>query len=96
MLRGRLPAEEGAVVLAALAAGRDVLRRAGGGASAETPQTGDTEQAAGERRAVSNADSLLLMADTLLASGPARRSDADRCAIVLHADAEALAHGPRA
>ena len=73
LLSARLPAEEGALVLAALQAGRDAFRAAGGGASAETTHIGDSEaeRAPGEREAVSNADALLLMADSFLSGGGA-------------------------
>lgn len=59
LISARLPAEEGALVLAALEAGRDALRGAGS-ASAEATHIGDTEdsggdgeEAPGEREAVS-------------------------------------------
>jgi hypothetical protein len=82
LLRARLPAEEGAVVLAALEAAAD--RRAaeppaGEGASAEAPV------GVGERRA----DALVLMADTLLANEPAARGG-DRYQVVVHVDAATL------
>jgi Domain of unknown function (DUF222) len=57
LITARLPAEEGALVMAALDAGRDAVRDSAR-ASAETTQTGDS------------ADALVLMADTMLASGP--------------------------
>jgi hypothetical protein len=41
-------------------------------------------------RAVSNADALLLMADTLLASGPAARNGGERYQVVVHVDAATL------
>ena len=43
-----------------------------------------------ERKQVSNADALLLMADTFLASGPAERTGGDRQQVVVHVDASAL------
>jgi hypothetical protein len=49
--------------------------------SAETPA---------ERQAVSNADALVLMADTLLGSGPAGRPGGDRHQVVVHVDARTL------
>jgi Domain of unknown function (DUF222)/HNH endonuclease len=139
LLRARLPAEEGALVLAALEAGRDALRdsRAGsasdeathsgdrhgpdggdeprapghwearergadagaGSASDETTHIGDRHgpdgddepRAPGERASVSNADALVLMAQTLLSSGPADRAPADGYQVVVHVDAAALA-----
>jgi Domain of unknown function (DUF222)/HNH endonuclease len=137
LLRARLPAEEGALVLAALEAGRDAIREgraprpgradaddvdpgagvaetAGGSASAETTQIGDSEAADTERghndalgndaraepptavppaagAAVSNADALVLMAETLLCSGAAERGG-DGYQVVVHVDAATLAH----
>jgi hypothetical protein len=133
LIRARLPAEEGALVVAALEAGRDALRAGGapgagggetsarddcdagptaagapaeathsgddrpevaaggggapaeathsgddrpeaaaggGGAAAEATDGGDGELAPGERPAVSSADALVLMGQTLLAAGP--------------------------
>jgi hypothetical protein len=129
LIRACLPPEEGALVAAALEAGRDALREGpaslpseaaaaagvdrdwrsattddcAGGASAETTHTGDTS---GEDEAdsdaatpvtpasgapVSNADALLLMADTLLSCGPAARGGGERYQVVVHVDAAALA-----
>ena len=93
LLSARLPAEEGALVLAALQAGRDELRH-GGGASAEATHIGDSdaEREPGEREAVSNADALLLVADSFLAAGgAAERSGGERYEVVVHVEAPALA-----
>ena len=83
-------------MLAALQAGRDAVR-ASGGASAETTHMGDSdaERTPGEREAVSNADALLLMADTVLATGDGiERSGAERYQVVVHVDAPVLAGSP--
>jgi len=82
-VRGRLSAEEGAVFLEALAAGRDAARAEG--VSAETP-SGDSSEGPGAR----NADALGLMAETLLATGTSRRPGGERHELVVHVDAEAL------
>jgi hypothetical protein len=101
ILRGRLPAEEGALVVAALDAARDSLRAASkptgtpngyrdASAEAEAPSdepVGPVSDAA----PASNAAALVLMAETLLSSGPAERSAADSYQVVVHVDAEALA-----
>jgi hypothetical protein len=140
--RARLPAEEGALVVAALEAGRDALRNGGAGSasdettqigdrqgpdgggeppaagdwgarkpgadggagsgSAETTRIGDPQDDPGggdddaappscEGASVSNADALVLMARTLLASGPATGGAADGYQVVVHVDAAALA-----
>jgi hypothetical protein len=113
VIRARLPAEEGALVLAALEAGRDALREGARGASAEAPPSPDDpprEDASAEaptipddpqrqgasaeapvgRPSVSNADALVLMAETLLASGPSRGDAAERHQVVVHVDAATL------
>jgi hypothetical protein len=100
ILHARLPADDGAIVLASLAAGRDALR-AGDGAdvSAETPRAAEDVSAKapsgpadeGRAAAPNDADALVLMADTLLAAGPADRASGERYQVVVHADAETLA-----
>lgn len=109
LLRGRLPAEEGALVLAALDAARDGLRAEasperqpsspesqpsseGRGVSAEA----EADAPLGEKAPPSNASALLLMAETLLASGPAERSSAESYQVVVHVDAAALGAPPEA
>ena len=88
LLRARLPAEEGALVATALEAGRDSLRAdepssegRGVSAEAEAPASDDA----------SSASALVLMAETLLASGPASRAGADNYQVVVHVDAGELA-----
>ena len=97
LIEARLPAEEGELVLAALSAGRDALRGSQG-ASAGQPAEGhdvtavtSTQDHSAERQAVSNADALLLMADTILGSGPAVRAGGDRYQVVVHVEAATLA-----
>jgi Domain of unknown function (DUF222)/HNH endonuclease len=121
LIRARLPAEEGALVMAALEAGRGALREGrpasdggagadrgqdraapGGSDSAETTHIGDGGGAAagcvdgdevpGESPRVSNADALVLMAQTLLSSGAAERATAENYQVVVHVDAATLAH----
>jgi uncharacterized protein DUF222/HNH endonuclease len=100
LLRGRLPAEEGALVLKALEAGRDALRAAG---DAEEPSTdepssegrdvsAETEVPADRETSgdASNAAALVLMAETLLDAGPAERSTADSYQVVVHVDTASL------
>jgi uncharacterized protein DUF222 len=100
LMHARLPAEEGALVLAALEAGRGELRAAGS-ASAETTQIGDSdpeadgEEAPGERTAASNADALVLMAEAMLSSGPADRSGGESYQVVVHVDAGVLSSADR-
>jgi hypothetical protein len=101
LLRACLPAEEGAVVLAALEAAVERLRadgstaiRDGADVPAETRTAGDdvpaeTRPTLSERRA----DALILMADTLLAGPAAGRSGGDRYQVVVHVDTATLAEG---
>jgi Domain of unknown function (DUF222)/HNH endonuclease len=124
LLRARLPADEGALVVAALEAGRDAIRAArtpapgraehdhdagaegldgaaGGSASAETTLIGDSgaedpavragEPAAGGPPVASNADALVLMAQTLLSTAPAERTGSDGYQVVVHVDTATLA-----
>jgi hypothetical protein len=147
LIEARLPAEEGALVLAALEAGRDAIRAglaagtvsadenaadagapaapeaasaeathigdgAGGAsdpaassgrASAEAARIGDGlagqidagggQGAPGGRASVSSADALVLMAETLLSTGPAGlgRGGGDSYQVVVHVDAATLA-----
>ena len=93
LLRARLPAEEGALVMAALDAARDTLRcdepsSEGRGASAETEAPPEPDPALPAD--ASNAGALVLMAQTLLASGPAERSGGGSYQVVVHVDAVAL------
>jgi len=88
MLHARLPAEDGAIVLAALEAGRDALRAARReGVSAETPVR---PQEAGATANPNDADALVLMGDTLLAGGSEDRTAGERYQVVVHVDAETV------
>ena len=112
VISGRLPAEQGALVLTALKAAKDALdagERAivsaetiaaaqaptdTGDVSAETsapPADGVRREAPDYPAGARAADALVLMADTLLAHGPAARGAADRHQVLIHIDAETLA-----
>jgi hypothetical protein len=93
LLRARLPAEEGALVVAALNAARDSLRAQETPHGAEHEPSSEDRGVSAETPTASNADALVLMADTLLASGPAERSGADSYQVVVHVDIDALAGG---
>lgn len=101
VIRGRLPAEEGALLLRALEAARDGLAAdpepepnldhdcgfaADRDVSAETPEP--------VRAARSNADALVAVADAALAAPDADRNGGDRYQFVAHTDAAALADDP--
>jgi hypothetical protein len=99
LIHARLPAEEGALVLAALEASRKALAQ---GASAEATHIGDAAAVAAddgetldpvevERFTPSNADALVLMAESTLSHGPGERSG-DELQVVVHVDAATLAN----
>lgn len=85
LLRGRLPAEQGAVLVAALEAARDQLGPPP--APADSADEHDTVETVRAR----NADALLALADASLAAG-VHSTSADRYQVVVHVDAEVL-HG---
>lgn len=78
-LRARLAADEGALLLRALEAGRDALRSS-------------RQQASAPEEPVSNAEALVAMADLALARPGADRPGGERYAVVVHVDAHALSH----
>jgi hypothetical protein len=84
--RGRLAAEEGALLLRSIAAGRDALNesafRAAQGGSAEPPRP-----AARPR----NVDAHVAVAESMLANGAAPSPGAERHQVVVHVDADVLA-----
>ncbi|TML07897.1 MAG: DUF222 domain-containing protein [Actinobacteria bacterium] len=81
MVRGRLPAEDGALLARALEAGREAATTAED-VSAET----SVRMPLSER----NADALVVLADSLLANGPRERTAGDRYQVVVHVDTAAL------
>ena len=99
LLRGRLPAEEGALVMAALEAARDSLR-----ASEPTSTPNGYRRASAEAQAPSeepigpvsegappsNAGALVLMSETVLTAGAAGRSPADSYQVFVHVDVDSL------
>jgi uncharacterized protein DUF222/HNH endonuclease len=90
--RGKVTAEEGALLLRALEAGRDALNERDFAEAKDlvaTPaQSGSAEPP--EPRRASNADALVMAAESLLSNGPAARPAGERYQVVLHVDAEAL------
>jgi Domain of unknown function (DUF222)/HNH endonuclease len=94
LLHARLPAEEGALILAAFDAARDELATAD--VPAETPPTPDADVPAGTplpAGPVARADALLALADAYLAGSRGSRSGGDRYQVVLHVDPEVLDGG---
>jgi hypothetical protein len=86
IVRGRLPAEDGAVLLRALGAAEDEAREEAAGASAEARAPSDAPSAPQRR-----ADALAFVAERSLAAGSVDRSGGERHEVVVHADAAVLA-----
>lgn len=99
LLRGRLPAEEGALVMAALQAAQEAADVPAGTRDGSTGgvEDGPRDVPAGTPRVSpgeARAEALVTMADSFLAGGgPGRpaRTGGDRCQVVVHADAGTLA-----
>ncbi len=90
VISARLPAEEGALVLEALEAAGEELRGPTPSASrAQTEENDSAESSPGP--AATKADALVVMAETLLASGPTPAPGGERRELVVHVDAETLA-----
>jgi Domain of unknown function (DUF222) len=99
LVRGRLPAEEGAVVVAALEAARERLavERADAAEDDAEDASAEASRDAAETAAAARADALVALADTQLAEHQATRSGGDRYQVVVHVDAPTLAgagHAP--
>ncbi|HEX6652501.1 MAG TPA: DUF222 domain-containing protein [Thermoleophilaceae bacterium] len=99
LLRGRLPAEEGALMLAALEAARDSLRAEPDGdadpereaaAESDVASTPNGYRSASAEAPPSNAAALVLMSETVLSAGAAGRSPADSYQVFVHVDADTL------
>jgi hypothetical protein len=91
VIRARLPAEEGAVVLQALNAAMDARYAEHNEAESDdvTAVTSETSNRFAQRRA----DALTTMAETTLRNGPEPLSATDRYQVVVHVTAETLAGG---
>jgi hypothetical protein len=85
-LRARLAADDGAVVVRALDAGREALRE-----QRRAKRTAGDYELPRSENLISNADALVAMADLALANPDADRSGGDRCQVVVHVDAQTLA-----
>ncbi|MCP4765197.1 MAG: DUF222 domain-containing protein, partial [Gammaproteobacteria bacterium] len=86
VIRARLPADEGAVVLQALNAAMDAQE-----SDAESEDVTAVTSAVENRFAQRRADALTTMAETTLRHGPAPQSSAERYQVVVHITAETLA-----
>lgn len=82
VLHGRLAPTQGALVLRALDAAKDVLWRQG---------CDEEGNCSAERWGIKNADALVVMAESQLAAAPGARSGGDRYQVVVHVEAESLA-----
>lgn len=100
VINGRLSAETAAILLAALDAARDrlpgdTLVSEDSGVSENPPISEHEADKSGPAGpfldvAVTNADALVMMAETLLATGPSARTGGDRYQIVVNVDADVL------
>jgi hypothetical protein len=99
-LRARLPAEEGALVLAALQDSRDALMRDRRGLEAGPAGPRPEDGPAGppdpdrqrEHPLPSNADAFCAMAETALGAGPTPRAGPDRHRLTVEVDLDSLVH----
>lgn len=89
VLRARLPAEEGALVVAALEAARDRLAEPADVEDAAL-SPGAVEEAAAAAAKSRNADALLTLTEASLDESAPGGSSADRYQVVVHVDAAAL------
>ena len=94
VIRARLPAEEGAVVLQALNAAMDARHKEPNNSEPEdvTAVTSENENRFAQRRA----DALITLAETALNHGPESSSSAERYQVVVHVTAETLSEGKAA
>jgi len=91
VIRGRLPADVGALFKKALEAAEDSLpipKNVPAGTSIDTVSTDDQHRSRKRR-----VEALATMAESFLASGPQELSGGDRQQIVVHVDAGTLKHG---
>jgi len=96
VIRVRLPAEEGAIVLQALNAAMDAQRTAENADAASDDAVDDVTAVTSideDRFAQRRADALTTMAETTLRHGPESLSSAERYQVVVHVTAETLAAG---
>ncbi|MCP4471923.1 MAG: DUF222 domain-containing protein [Gammaproteobacteria bacterium] len=91
VIRARLPAEEGAIVLQALNAAMDAPHDEKNEAAADDVTAVTSEN--GNRFAQRRADALTTMAETTLRHGPVSQPSAERYQVVVHVTAETLAEG---
>jgi Domain of unknown function (DUF222)/HNH endonuclease len=91
LLRGRLPAEEGALVMAALEAAADRLAQPNVPAGTRDSRAADVPAGTRRRRrGASRADALVAVADSFLGAHEAARTGGDRYQVVVHVDAGTL------
>ncbi|MEA2386852.1 MAG: hypothetical protein QOJ22_1026 [Thermoleophilaceae bacterium] len=89
VLRGHLPAEQGALVIAALEAAREQLPQPAADVSAETSAQPGADVSAETSGRARNADALAAIAETSLSTSP-QGGTADRYQVVVHVDAGSL------
>jgi hypothetical protein len=94
VIRGRLPPEQGALVLKALEAAVDTLPRLESPAESDSAETSSAPRppadAAHEPFGARRADALSRMAETFLATEPRALSGGERYQVMVHVDADSL------
>ncbi len=94
VIKAKLPAEQGAIVVKAIEAARDILWKEHKNVSAETPSgfkaESSVEPRADEPYGAERADALCLMAETFQAGEMTTRNGAERCQVVIHVDEQVL------
>jgi len=91
-MRARLAAEDGALVLRALEAGREALWESRRDDKAEADAQEPASVGAYEHARPSHAEALVAMADLALAGSDRDRASGERYQVVVHVDAPTLAH----
>jgi hypothetical protein len=89
-LRGRFSPEDGAVILAALAAARDALAPDPGASAEASPGPCARDRSVQRGAGQVNADAMVVLAETMLATGPAAAPGGQRYQVHLHTDLDAL------
>jgi hypothetical protein len=89
VIKGRFPAEQGAMIVKALQMAVDRAESDVADVSAETPGLDVTEES-WEPIAARRADALMEMAESYLTNGPKGSSSANRYQVMLHVSAETL------
>ncbi len=92
ILKARLPAETGALILKALQAAMEHHHESGTDEKVEADVSAETSRISESSPRMKRADALVLMAESFLANGPKELNGGDRYQIVVHVAEETLKH----